>query len=205
MTPTRDMHVQLCKIVRHSPKHPNTDVITARLSERFKTVEALAQATPAELAAVPGMGATNAAAVLAAIQLGQASVVCDRPRGADMSDSKTAAAEIRRYVTDRRRECFICLMLDSRNRLIEAVKVTSGTLDTTLAHPREVFQVAIALNAAGIIVGHNHPSGDATPSDDDIRLTRRLAESGKILGIRLVDHVVVVDGAHYSFRAHALV
>ncbi|MBM3315226.1 hypothetical protein FJY71_05210, partial [candidate division WOR-3 bacterium] len=104
-----------------------------------------------------------------------------------------------------KRECFWVLYLDSRGRLVGRRSVSEGSLDTTLAHPREVFDPAIRAAAASVIVVHNHPSGDPTPSDDDVRLTRRLVEAGKVLGIRLLDHVIIAGERHYSFRNHALV
>ena len=113
----------------------------------------------------------------------------------------TAAYLIRQGYADRDREAFVVLLLDVKHRVIAEEVVTIGILDGALIHPREVFKAAVAGNAAGIIIAHNHPSGDAAPSGQDREVTRRLRDAGKILGIPVVDHVIVTPtGAHFSFR-----
>jgi DNA repair protein RadC len=92
------------------------------------------------------------------------------------------------------REHFVCLMLDTKNRLIGINTVSVGILDSSIVHPREVFKPAIISNAASIVVGHNHPSGDPSPSVEDTRITKRLSEAGEIIGIDLMDHIVIGDG-----------
>ena len=98
------------------------------------------------------------------------------------------------------RECFFALLLDSKHRLKRRVLVSIGTLSASLVHPREVFREAIRSAAAALVVAHNHPSGDPEPSAEDIEVTRRLHEAGKLLGIPLLDHVVVGDGRFVSLR-----
>jgi len=155
---------------------------------------------------VPGIGKAKACQIVAAFELARRSddTPCVKER-ADLSDPKEVARRARSGIKEWRKECFLTFYLDARNRHIGETEVSVGSLDTTLAHPREVFERAIRAGAANVIVAHNHPSGDPTPSDDDIRLTRRLIEAGKILGIRLLDHIVVCRDSYYSFRAHALV
>jgi DNA repair protein RadC len=99
-------------------------------------------------------------------------------------------------------EHLVVLTLTTRNRVIARHIISSGTLDAAIVHPRDVFRVAIQDNAAKIIVAHNHPSGDATPSDDDILVTKRLATAGKILGIALIDHVIIGEDGYYSLQQH---
>jgi DNA repair protein RadC len=102
-------------------------------------------------------------------------------------------------------EVFSLLCLSSKCRLLAYHEVSRGTLDSALAHPREIFRAAILANAASIVVGHNHPSGDPLPSSDDVALTRRLVAAGAVMGIPVVDHIVVGDGRFFSFRdAHLL-
>jgi DNA repair protein RadC len=98
-------------------------------------------------------------------------------------------------------EVFALLCLSTKHRVIAYHEVSRGTLDATLVHPREVFKAAILANAAGVVVAHVHPSGDPTPSQDDIALTRRLAAAGTLLGIEVLDHIVVGDGRYVSLRA----
>ena len=108
---------------------------------------------------------------------------------------------IRQGYADRDREAFVVLLLDVKHRVIAEEVVTIGILDGALIHPREVFKAAVAGSAAGIIVAHNHPSGDPKPSGQDAEVTKRLHKAGEVLGIPVVDHVIVGStGAHFSFR-----
>lgn len=99
-------------------------------------------------------------------------------------------------------EVFGVICLSTKHDVLGYHEVSRGTLDSTVVHPREVFKAAVMENAASVIVGHNHPSGDVTPSPEDVLLTRRLATAGQVLGIDLLDHVVIgANGRYYSFRA----
>jgi DNA repair protein RadC len=97
-------------------------------------------------------------------------------------------------------EVFVVLFLNTKHQLLSFHEVSRGTLDSTLVHPREVFKSALLANAAAIVLAHNHPSGDPSPSPDDDVLTRRLKAAGDLLGVDVVDHVIVGDGRHYSFK-----
>lgn len=104
-----------------------------------------------------------------------------------------------------RQEHFIVLSVDSGRRLITKRVVFIGTISAVLAHPREVYAGAVADMAAGIVVAHNHPSGDPTPSDQDIATTQQLVAAGQILGVKLYDHIIVAGRRHYSFRASRMI
>lgn len=110
-----------------------------------------------------------------------------------------------KFIRSKKQEYFICLSLDSAQRLIARRTVFIGTLTSTLAHPREVFAGPLKDRAACIIVAHNHPSGDPSPSKYDIKTTQQLVAAGILLGIAMYDHVVVADDRHYSFRAHRII
>ena len=97
-------------------------------------------------------------------------------------------------------EVFVMLCLSTKCRVIAYHEVSRGTLDATLVHPREVFKAALLSNAACLVLAHNHPSGDPTPSPDDQHLTHRLADAGRLLGITVVDHLIVGEGRWFSFR-----
>jgi DNA repair protein RadC len=99
-------------------------------------------------------------------------------------------------------EVFVVLCLDTKHKLIAYHELSRGTLDSTLVHPRELFKAAMLANAASVVIGHNHPSGDANPSPDDIALTRRLVQSGELLGITVLDHLILGDQTYYSFQEH---
>lgn len=102
------------------------------------------------------------------------------------------------------REHFHCLLLDTKNRLIERVEISVGSLNASIVHPRELYKLAVARSAAAVIVVHNHPSGDTTPSGADIQLTRRLVKAGDVLGIELLDHVIVGSEGFTSLRDSGL-
>lgn len=104
------------------------------------------------------------------------------------------------YIGDADREHFVALMLDTKNQMVALHTVSIGDLSSSIVHPREVFKIAVALGAASIIVAHNHPSGDPTPSPEDIAVTRRLHESGELLGIELLDHIVIGDQRSVSLK-----
>ena len=113
----------------------------------------------------------------------------------------TAARILQQYLDGADREHFVVLLLDTQNQVIGIHTVTVGTLDASLVHPREVFKTAILANAASVLLAHNHPSGDATPSAEDLMVTRQLSEAGITIGIEVLDHIVVGDvDRYYSFR-----
>ena len=111
-----------------------------------------------------------------------------------------AASALMTLLQDEPLEVFAILCLTTKHRVIAYHEVSRGTLDSTLAHPREVFKAALLANAAAIVAGHNHPSGDPTPSRDDLDLTRRLAAAGDVLGVPMLDHIIIGDGRYYSFK-----
>ena len=103
-----------------------------------------------------------------------------------------------------KKECFWNVLLDGRNRITRLVRVSEGSLTSSLVHPREVFRVAIREAAVGVLFVHNHPSGDPAPSSEDIQITKRLAETGKIVGIRVLDHVIIGARQYFSFADQGL-
>jgi DNA repair protein RadC len=123
--------------------------------------------------------------------------------GRALTSPRDSAAALVTMLQDEPAEVFAILCLTTKYRVIAYHEVSRGTLDSTLVHPREVFKAALLANAAAIIVCHNHPSGDPTPTVDDVEVTRRLAATGQVLGIELLDHIVVGDGRYYSFKEGA--
>jgi DNA repair protein RadC len=125
---------------------------------------------------------------------------------AQLRSSTDVAALFRTYVGDTDREHFLVAMLDQKNKVIGLNTVSTGSLTASVVHPREVYKPAILSNAAAIICGHNHPSGDSAPSQEDRLLTRKLVLAGEALGIRVLDHVIVGDGtaSYFSFADEGL-
>ena len=119
--------------------------------------------------------------------------------GRAVNNPRDAAASLMAVLANEPCEVFALLCLTTKHRIIAYHEVSRGTLDATIVHPREVFKAAILANAAAIVVCHNHPSGDPSPSSDDIEVTKRLVATGELLGIAVLDHIIVGDGRYYSF------
>jgi DNA repair protein RadC len=156
-----------------------------------------------ELRQVPGVGASRAARLLAAIEVGRRSLVGDpglRPR---LGSPEAVASYLLPLFGGYRVERFGLVLLDAKHRLIRATILTVGSVDTSVVHPREVFREATLASAAFIVLFHNHPSGDPTPSPDDRFLTARMVKAGEVMGIDILDHVILGDGRWYSFKEAA--
>lgn len=172
---------------------------------RFGSVAAIADATVEELKQVSGIGTAKACQIKAAFELARRFQENRAPNNREAITSPEAVVRlIKPRLIEKKKECFFTVLLDIRNRHIRTEQVSVGSLDATIAHPREVFDPALHDHAPSIIVVHNHPSGDSTPSAEDISLTRRLVEAGKVLGIKLLDHIVVAGEKFYSFRGEGL-
>ncbi len=150
-----------------------------------------------QLSAVTGMGVAKITEILAALELSKRYLLkSDQP----VIDSPEKAVEQLADIRDKKQEYFVCLTLDGANRLIAKRIITIGTLTASLVHPREVFADAITDRAASIIVAHNHPSGTLSPSQADIDVTHRLKETGELIDIKLIDHVLVTKVAYQSIK-----
>ena len=118
---------------------------------------------------------------------------------ADIKSSTDIVYYMKNFIADSDREMCAILLLDTKNRVNGIHMVSIGSLNAAIVHPREVFKAAILANSAAIAIGHNHPSGESTPSREDCEITKRLTEAGDILGIRVLDHVVIGQNDYYSF------
>jgi len=145
-----------------------------------------------------GLGKAKAAQILALLALGQRLGSEDQSEILSSEDIWRRCEDIR----ESKREHFLAFYLDTQGRVIERRVISIGTLKASLVHPREVFEPAVVLHAASIVVAHNHPSGDVNPSATDIALTKRLIESGKILGISIDDHIIVSKKTYTSLKNH---
>jgi DNA repair protein RadC len=163
-------------------------------------VHGLARSTCADLAQVTGVGAAKAAKLVAALELGRRTLVVAPAARIRIRSPVDAASLLMPPFGSRQAEHFGALLLDSKHRVIRTVIVAMGTLNSTIVEPRDVFREAMLNAAAAIVVFHNHPSGDPSPSPDDIALTRRLATAGDLLGITVVDHIVLGDARYCSLR-----
>ena len=165
----------------------------------FGSLRAMVDAPVRVLRATPGIGPARAAMVHAVGELARRYALQRLPRGTPLRTS----AEVYRHCGERlaalRKEQFHVILLDGKNRPLKDVRVSEGTLTASLVHPREVFVPVIEESAAAIILVHNHPSGDPTPSAEDIAITQRLRQVGELMGVRVLDHVVIGHGRYVSF------
>lgn len=159
----------------------------------------LSRLTISDLQRYKGIGEAKAITIAAALELGRrrsTSILNEKPQ---LKDSKTAFILLQKELGDLNYENFCILLLNRANKVLRTVKISDGGITGTVVDPRKVFKIALDNNATSIILGHNHPSGQLTPSDADIKLTRKLKEAGDMLDLPVLDHLIIGDGNYYSF------
>lgn len=178
-------------LLRTGLKGANAVDIGRQLLQKFGSLQSLALASVDDLRKVRGIGRDKAVTLVAAFALAQkmAKELQDESPVLDNPQNVVRLMRAKNLLLDT--EQFQVLLLNTRKRLVRVEKISDGTLDTILVHPREVFRAAIVANAAAIVLVHNHPSGDPTPSDADIKVTRDLIRAGQLLKIDVIDHVII--------------
>ncbi|MGE5508469.1 MAG: RadC family protein [Chitinophagales bacterium] len=164
----------------------------------------LAATSPHELCRIPGVGPAKASQVLAGLELGRRLMAMAPEERRALRSPGEAAGLVMPEMRFLAQEHFRVLLLDAKNRVIANELVSIGTLNTSLVHPRELFRRAIQASSAAVILVHNHPSGDPTPSAEDLSLTKRLVEAGRLLGIEVLDHLVIGDNRYVSLKERGL-
>ncbi|NLW44448.1 MAG: DNA repair protein RadC [Syntrophomonadaceae bacterium] len=174
--------------------------LAQHLLQKYDGLRLFKTLTIQEMLEHEGIGLAKAARIRAAAELGRrlALMSSQQQQIKSPEDVKNYVMEDMRYYD---REHFKCLYLNRKNQVISLETISIGGLANSLVHPREVFKPAVKRSAAAVILIHNHPSGDPTPSQEDINITRRLIESGKLLGIEVLDHVIIGDGRYVSLKA----
>lgn len=163
-------------------------------------VTGLARAGRDDLLGIRGIGPARAAQLLAAVEIGRRTVAHAARTRPQMTSPRAVAEFLLPQYGNHRVERFGVLLLDTKHRVLRSTVLSIGTLDASIVHPREVFREAVAGGAASIVLFHNHPSGDPEPSSDDTRLTERLAQAGRLMGIDVLDHVILGDARYFSYR-----
>ena len=179
--------------------------IAQELLTEFKSIKGISEATIEQLCGIKGIGVAKACQIKACFELGKREELDVEPKDFDIKNPEAVVKVIRASIKDKAKEHFKLILLNTRNKIVGITNVSVGTLNANLVHPREVFKDAIAHNAASVILVHNHPSGDPEPSEDDLKITKRLIEAGKILGIEVVDHIIVVKNGFLSFKSKKLI
>jgi DNA repair protein RadC len=195
----------LALILGRGIKGESVMVTAQQLLSRFGDLQSIANSSLEELCQVKGIGPAKASQITAAFELGRRLESYPEKGKAIVRSPENVLNEVRSRLKGKKKEHFLTLFLDTRNQVLGVAPVSVGSLDSSLAHPREVFKEAISANAASVIFVHNHPSGDPQPSEDDIKLTRRLVEAGNIVGIEVLDHVIVADKVCASLKGLKLI
>lgn len=174
--------------------------LSADVLEFAGGIHGLARTNVDLLAAQDGMGAATAARLVAAVELGRRTLEREPGERLRFGSPREVALYLMPRFGAHPVERFGLVLVNTRHQLIRVRILSVGTLDAVTAQPRDVFRDALAAGAAGVIVFHNHPSGDPTPSPDDVALTHRLVTAGKVLGIDLIDHVIIGDARYFSMK-----
>ncbi|WP_035099746.1 RadC family protein [Aneurinibacillus terranovensis] len=174
--------------------------LACRVLNKVGELRGLKTITYEELTAIRGIGPAKALLIMAGLELGKRIAVstgAGRAAVRSPQDVANVMMEELRYLTQ---EHFVCLYLNTKNQILDRKTIFIGSLNSSIVHPREIFKEAIRKSSASIVCIHNHPSGDPAPSREDIDVTHRLQEVGRILGIELLDHVIIGDGRFYSLK-----
>lgn len=168
-------------------------------------LRALQDASVEELSKIRGIGLAKATRIKAALELGRRLVAETQDARPVIKSPQAAAALVMEEMRYLDREHFRILLLSTKNHVIALETGFVGSLNSSLVHPRELFRTCVRRSAAAIILIHNHPSGDPTPSEEDIQLTRRLCQCGSLLGIDVLDHIIIGDGVYFSMKEKGII
>ena len=192
----------LAILIRGGSQEESALALAQRLLARFGSLRRVAAAGDKELEAIKGIGKAKVAQIRAAFALGQRLASEPIPPRVAVTGSEQTFHHFHERMKDLKKETFFCLLLDTKHNVIREDEVAVGSLNESVVHPREVFKSAVSESAAAVIFVHNHPSGSPEPSPQDLELTRRLCGAGKLLGIRVLDHLIIGRDCYYSFVEH---
>lgn len=190
-------------VLRSGHKGESVALLSQKLLSHFGNLKRLFEASIEELMQIKGIGFAKAAQIKAVFELAKRYSLYQEEKDLKrISSPEDVFKLIKAKIKDYKKEHFYILALNTKNSVICEISV--GTLNASLVHPREVFAEAIKNRANSIILVHNHPSGDLTPSEDDIKITKKLIEGGKILGIEVLDHIIITENSYFSFKSKGL-
>ncbi|WP_042342329.1 RadC family protein [Bacillus timonensis] len=193
-------HELLAILLRTGSKEESVIQLSNRLLHRFEGLRLLKDASVEEITSIKGIGTAKAVQIMAAVELGRRIGKLqyeDRYVIRSPEDGAKYVMEDMRFLTQ---EHFVCLYLNTKNQVIHRQTIFIGSLNASIVHPREVYKEAFRRSAASIICIHNHPSGDPAPSREDIEVTKRLVECGRIIGIELLDHLIIGEHKFVSLK-----
>lgn len=198
-------HAELLAVMLRTGTYAESAVrLGQRILQESGSLRNLVDMSAEQLMAIKGVGPAKALQIQAGIELGRRlarTAMEERVTVRSPGDAAGYVMEDMRYLN---KEHFVCLFLNTKNQIIGQETLSMGSLNASIVHPREVFLAAIKKSSAAVICAHNHPSGDPTPSPEDIQITRRLAQAGEIIGIELLDHIVIGDRKFVSLKEKGL-
>jgi DNA repair protein RadC len=189
----------LAIILRTGSKKENVLNLSHRILNQYN-LKQLSRINLTQLMKVHGIKEGKAAQISACFEIARRLESCTEEIKPKINSPEDVYRLIYPRLREQKKEMFIELCLDTKNQVIKEETISIGSLNANVVHPREVFKMALAESAAHIIVAHNHPSGDPTPSREDIEITKKLVETGSIMGITVLDHVIIGDGRHFSMK-----
>jgi DNA repair protein RadC len=195
----------LCILIGSGGKGHTAMELANSLLKNFENFRKLALAPLLEIQKIKGIGPVKALEIKACLEIAKRFQQILFQPGEVLSRSEQVFFHFHEKLRDQKKELFYAVLLDSKNRIIREELISIGSLNFSIVHPREVFIPAIREAAASVLLLHNHPSGDPTPSKEDIGITHRLLEVGKIVGIEVLDHVIVGNGCYISFVEQNLI
>ncbi len=198
-------------ILRSGSKGENVLVTAQKLLAKYSSLNSLTEVSIADFQTQKGLGPAKAIELTACFEIAKRikketeKEQLEKINSNPVTNPNYAVELIRKNISNYSKEHFIVLSFDTRNRVLGTDNVSIGTLTASIVHPRETFEAAIRRHAAQIIIAHNHPSGDTEPSEEDIKITKRLSEAGRIMGIELIDHIIVTRTGYFSFKEKEMI
>jgi DNA repair protein RadC len=190
----------LAIILRTGTKKENVMMLSQKVFDSYATLFDLKQTSLEDLKKISGIGEVKAGQIIALIELGRRIHLANQDLGDTVRSSYSLAHRLIQETKDYTQEHLIVLFLNTKNKIIRQKTLFIGSLNQSVCHPREIFRDAVRFSAASVILAHNHPSGNQSPSNEDREITKRVYESGKMMGIELLDHLVLGSEDYYSFR-----
>lgn len=194
----------LAIILRTGYKNETVLHLAERILHQAGGLRFLPDYTLEELQQIKGLGLAKAVQIKAALELGRRLAASLRPVNSAFTSPQDVADFLKEEMRYYKKEYFKIILLNTKNQVIAVEDISVGSLNSSIVHPREIFSPSIKKSAASLILVHNHPSGDPAPSREDLEVTKRLSEGGKILGIKILDHIVIGESSFFSFKEKGL-
>lgn len=190
----------LAILINNGTKDKSAITLAREIIETSDGIRNLSNITVEELSKIKGIGLAKACRIISALELGRRVSVASEMQKFKISSPQDIGNVYMEELRYKKKEIFRVVLLNTKNVIIGSKDISEGSLNASIVHPREVFLEAIKKSANKMILMHNHPSGDPTPSSEDINITKRLISAGQIVGIEILDHVIIGDGSFYSFK-----